>query len=914
MMLLLEWLSREGHLLIAWWLWITLAGLAVFPLCLRLLGGLPDKGYSLARAIGLLLVAVAYWLMASYGFFDNSRGNIILTWALVLVGSLTIYARRASRDDLATWWRENWLFALVTEILFVALFVGWAVYRAHQNGIVETEKPMELAFMSAVQRSLTFPPQDPWMSGYAISYYYLGYVMSSMLSMMSGIASTIGFNLTSASQFALTGVTAFGVACNLVRSRALQSRSSAPRARTSSRVVIASGLVAMLLMTLAGNFQLALIEIPYESRIVPQTYLEFWGTHRRSGFAEGEYVQDSAASLSIDTAIWEHWWWWRASRVLTDYNLDDSPGSPQPIDEFPAFSFLLADNHPHVLALPFTIMFIGLMLNLVLRYRRPHSGEILLYGVAVGGLAFLNAWDGPIYLAGLVGAEGLRRLLLNNRGRLTIADIAQLMIFGLQIAVIALVAYLPYLIGFRSQASGVLPNLANPTAIQRFFIMFGPLLIGMAAFLSVECWRGGICRRQNWRFAGKSVGGIFVGLALLMLLLTLVGAAIPPHLSQVSRTLELAGGIGPGLAQVLKRHLEYGWTALLLLLGLLAVLARLFPKADSSPTANERSGVRVTYAPASGFALLLIGMGLCLTLIPEFVFLRDNFGGRINTIFKFYYQAWTLWSIAVSYAVFSIVFDQALPRPRPALRLVFGVTFAISIMAGLMYTILGINHRAWIETGRYATGNIYSPPQDWENPIRHVAEGELVEPGTILYSDGRLNDAGESSIIQSHERGMVDSREDGVRILKQLTLDGWNSYAHPHDREVIGCLSDRVGVGDAVVSEAVRDAYNAGYGRVGALTGIPNVLGWVNHERQWRGPTYAEIAGTREQDMDALYSAIDMEQVSEIIDRYQIDYILYGSTERTQYGDLGEELFLDHLPIVCESGTSRVYATRQLDS
>ena len=52
MTLLLEWLSREGHLLLAWWLWITLAGMAAFPLCLRLFGALPDHGYTIARTLG----------------------------------------------------------------------------------------------------------------------------------------------------------------------------------------------------------------------------------------------------------------------------------------------------------------------------------------------------------------------------------------------------------------------------------------------------------------------------------------------------------------------------------------------------------------------------------------------------------------------------------------------------------------------------------------------------------------------------------------------------------------------------------------------------------------------------------------------------------------------------------------------
>ena len=91
---------------------------------------------------------------------------------------------------------------------------------------------MELAFMSAVQRSEVFPPNDPWLSGYAISYYYFGYVQSAMLSMMSGINSAVGFNMTISLLFSLTGLTTFGVVYNLVRSRFDSSQSGCdPRGR-----------------------------------------------------------------------------------------------------------------------------------------------------------------------------------------------------------------------------------------------------------------------------------------------------------------------------------------------------------------------------------------------------------------------------------------------------------------------------------------------------------------------------------------------------------------------------------------------------------------------------------------------------------------------------------------------------------
>ena len=58
-----------------------------------------------------------------------------------------------------------------------------------------TEKPMELAFINAIMRSPTFPPSDPWLSGYAISYYYFGYVLVALLAKLTALPGAVAFNL-----------------------------------------------------------------------------------------------------------------------------------------------------------------------------------------------------------------------------------------------------------------------------------------------------------------------------------------------------------------------------------------------------------------------------------------------------------------------------------------------------------------------------------------------------------------------------------------------------------------------------------------------------------------------------------------------------------------------------------------------
>ncbi len=908
MTLLLDWLSREGHLLFAWWLWISLAGAAAFPLCLRYLGGLPDKGYTLARSLGMLLATFIFWLLASVGLLDNSAGSIVLAWLLLLIFSLALYERSADRHRLVSWWRENRMVVLVAELLFVALFFGWALFRAHQNDITGTEKPMELAFFSAAQRSIAFPPNDPWMSGYAISYYYMGYVMWSALSTLSGVGSAVGFNLTVASLFALAGLTAFGVVYNLVRSRR-QEAISRLRNSTAQKASIATGVLAMALLILVGNFQMVLIEAPYQTRAAPQAYLDYWGTQARSNFSEGAYIQDPEAGLSLRSSSWDYWWWFRASRVVTDYDLDGAPIGTQPIGEFPAFSFILGDNHPHVLALPFVVMVIGMMLNLTLLRRAPAGDELLLYGLVVGGLTFLNAWDGPIYLFGFVGADALRRLMTSESGKLTGHDWLGIIRSGATLALIALVAYLPYFVGFRSQAGGLLPNLLHPTLFRRFFVMFGPLTIGVGAYLLVEVWRGHMAQRLNWRFALTSAGFLLLALAGTTLMLGAVIALSNPDQFIVGATVVSAEKSDELAGQLIQRRIEFGATSALLLLGIAIVLARIFPARRQAISSGEVAITWIKYPSATGFAMLLIGMGLILTLFPEFLYLKDNFGVRINTVFKFYYQAWVLWSLAAAYGIYSIMADSRLPLPHPFIRLGFAIALALCLGAGLAYSIESLYHRSIIETdrGHAISPRHYTAPSEWDSAIRRVAAGERVEPGTILYSRGNLIDAAEGDLIRAEHEGIVIFDKDAVIVAEPLSLDGAPGLLNRDDQNAIECLDALVGRADVVVAEAVGDPYRIEYGRVGTLTGIPIVLGWENHERQWRGNTYGAIAGSRHTDMKRLFTAADMMDIADIIARYDVNYILYGESERQKYGEFGEEKFLDNLPIVCQSGRSRIY-------
>jgi YYY domain-containing protein len=535
--------------------------------------------------------------------------------------------------------------------------------------------------------------------------------------------------------------------------------------------------------------------------------------------------------------------------VIHDRNLPIvGEGREEVINEFPAFSYLLADNHPHVMALPFALAAMSLALAVALSRMTPSTWHTMFYGVSVGALIFLNTWDAPVYLALLVGAEAMRAWHANG-GRWRSSDTWTLAAFGALLAFVAVVAYLPFLVSFSSQLGGALPNLFYPTRFRQILLTFGALVPLAALFIGVEAWRGG--RSLNWR-AGLIGGlGTFGLILLAFMLLIVLGAISPAWRGSNQQTLIELGA--PALQETLQRRLEYILTTVLLVAGLIVIFARLF-SVDRKSVKTSDAG-RIPYPIQTGVALMMAAAAIVLVLTPEYVYLRDGFSQRMNTIFKFYYQAWALLGIVGAYGLHSVLADLPLRLPARPIRGVIGAGALIAIAMGLVYPLTAIPERMFNETGRDSGFNT-SP----------------------------------------------------------LTLDGAISLTSSGDYEALICLRDlTAGQTDVVVAEVTfgggYDYFNGGIasGRVTGITGLPVVIGWQGHQRQWRGNTYNSAVGSRAQDIEQLYKDLRLDVVQEIIDRYSIDYIVFGPPERSRYGADGELKFLDSFETVCQSNETRVY-------
>nr|MBC8497157.1 hypothetical protein [Chloroflexota bacterium] len=500
-----------------WYLIITFLGLLTFPLVYVLLPSLPDRGYTFSRALGWLLWGYVFWMLGSLGVLQNNVGGEIL--ALLVLAAIVFWSvRQVGWEELKTWFSAQRRLVLTTELLFLAAFAGWAVVRAANPEIVGTEKPMELAFINAILRSPTLPPFDPWLSGYAISYYYFGYVLVAMLAKLAGTTGGVAFNLGGSLVFALSAIGSYGLLYNLLAWREKASPSNPETNSSNSRLTLDASrstppappsaitpLLAPLLILIVSNLG-GLLHLLRLGGV-------FWRIDKTGALTSPIWAWLDMGRFSDPppSESFPHWWWWQASRVIQDFDFN-WVNKGDIIDEFPFFSYLLADLHPHVLAMPFAFLAMAMAFNLFLDrgdeklpWPRLNLSPpfFVLSAVVFGGMAFLNTWDFPFYVALFAGAYALRPLITDHRSRQNdnemeipavrrrpsaVGMIRDFFIAGLTLGITGIMLYFPFYLGFSSQAGGTLPNVIFVTRGIYLWIMFAPLLVPIFAYV-FHTWR-----------------------------------------------------------------------------------------------------------------------------------------------------------------------------------------------------------------------------------------------------------------------------------------------------------------------------------------------------------------------------------------------------------------------------------------
>jgi len=708
---------------LAFWAVSLLIAAFALPIAFVLMRRLSGAGAGLAFPLGLVLVGYLYFILRVAGVLSTGAGGYLI--ALVLLALLGTTVASLDRRFVTTL-RVAWPGIVLAATVFTLAFVGYVFFRSYQPQVTGTEQPMDFMYLNATLTSPGYPPHDPWLAGEPASYYYFGYLQIGALTSLAGVTPSTGYNLGLAYVFAAAATGMVTLVTSFVR--------WALRPHWRRLLVLAPLLGAVLLLflgSLSAGFEWAAAH-GYHNRALLESFGLEWLVPCGQGVAENCF----SGATDPRTTAWyptEFWFWWRGTRII--------PGT---ITEFPFFSFLLGDLHPHLMALPLVLLSLGVSatawrgrsaLSLKTHVRQPLAGVLL--AVIFGALAFQNAWD--VITFSMVFAVAV--LLRNLRSHLAPPGaLLHAASYLAPIFVLAVLLYLPWYLDFRSQASGIYPYIGAGTRPAHAFLQFGPLLL--AALLLVPEALARNSRESSLRLAAGTawipLGPVFVWM-LFALGRGELGAALDDR--------------GTG-----------GWITLAAYAASTWLLVTAF-----ASFARRRSGLAVPAGFATVGALLLLG--------AELFFIRDVFYGglpRLNTVFKLTYQAWVLLSAAGAVGV-ATALDRA--RRESAWRLALVSPVALLIALGLIYPLIALPNRTeGFGHERDIDGLAFLARTDPEEYALTRWVKEHTDPGEIiLEATGRAwrRDGDGSLVIQSSNVDYTDAGRISARTGRQALIGWW---------------------------------------------------------------------------------------------------------------------------------------------
>ena len=549
---------------------------------------------------------------------------------------------------------------------------------------------------------------------------------------------------------------------------------------------------------------------------------------------------------------------------LPGYNFwDPSRVIPYTINEFPYWSFTFADLHPHMIGIPFSVLFLGLVLSLLGSYdtdwRREWGQGLLMlggFGLLLGTLASINLWELPTYFG--LGVLALAISLYRGRGRLNL-----LLLGGVSVGFLA-AAYLLFLPFFRNfhnvGASGV-GAVREPDDLGVWLLIWGffafviiswllrslrdPARSGDAPATGLERWLA--LAFGNRPFGNRPLGSRpfenrpFENRPLEN------GERLPRLLYWQSRlvrwpTLGFSIGlwwipffaaVGAGLL-IFTDQKVLGLCVPFLAIGFL-LLWRRGRAAD----------------PGALLAALLAVTGFAILAGTQIIYLKDFLQGgdwyRMNTLFKFFIQVWVLWGIAAAVALPRMWNGGAgmrsedrssyIPHSSPLLRPIWTAVFALLFVASLAYPLWGTPARL---DQRLIS---WSPPIGTLNGLDYMNEGVYTWP---------------------NENNRIELR---------------------YDREAITWLLDNIRGNLVVAESSTLEYYRAGGSRVASMTGLSGVSGMHEGEQRW-----GELVGERNALLGEFWNTGDPGRTRQLIDELDIALIYVGQLEMHEHPQAAAKL------------------------
>ncbi len=486
--------------------------------------------------------------------------------------------------------------------------------------------------------------------------------------------------------------------------------------------------------------------------------------------------------------------------------------------------------------------------------------------LVIGGLFTMNGWDYPTYMGLAIVCMVLQQWMAYDR-RLHPTLLLDVIIAAVSLVALSFLLFLPFWLNFVSPSQGI--GLVAPQ--DRSPLQDELLIYGVFAFFFLSLLLASVLKRplfEYWLTAlsseSASEGDISDN--------EMLGIEVPEG-EIVERDIPKGG-----------RSVELStfYTSNGLLLGvvfyLLLCLAMLIFVHNSTTlvlcTSIAVLGIGLLFYNlidrSQAFTLFLGSLAFLLVAGCEVFFLRDVFADqapRMNTVFKFYFQAWALLSIACGAGVFFILDSfRPLEFASSLMRRVQRSTLVVWSILGLVMLLTGLLYPLDAPYARY----VHINPQ-----------------------------TGQSYLTRTNSL-------DGMDFMQ-------NAPAYPGDYAAIQWINANI-QGNPVMVEAVGGEYSA-YGRISVFTGLPTVIQWPGHEYQWRvvwlkDADHSLDFARREADVDVIYTDLHSDVVLSTMARYQAQYLYVGPLEYAKYPGANLHRFSTFMQVVYNANGVTIYKVK----
>tara|TARA_Y100001960_G_C14765661_1_gene876793 strand:- start:2401 stop:3528 length:1128 start_codon:yes stop_codon:yes gene_type:complete len=256
-------------------------------------------------------------------------------------------------------------------------------------------------------------------------------------------------------------------------------------------------------------------------------------------------------------------------------------------------------------------------------------------------------------------------------------------------------------------------------------------------------------------------------------------------------------------------------------------------------------------AKCRAFNFLILLMAFAIIFGVEIVRITGDID-RMNTVFKFYLQAWVLLGIGCSYLFWHSFYKIKRESKNKIDKLGF-LASTLLICCGIIYPI-------------FAT------------PVR--IDDRFIQASPTLDGKAYMADS-----VYVDQKGEVD-----------LSFD----------YEAITWMNKNL-LGTPVVLEANTPMYRWG-SRISVYTGFPTILGWKWHQEQQRMNKHSEIQ-RRILDISTIYETKNIEKAITLIKKYEVEYIYIGRLEKLYYSSEGLSKFQSEMKGVIEA----VYSNKEVE-